>query len=489
MPETRPPSLRSRLLALLLGVTAIGWLAMGAIGIMDVRHEAREILDGHLAQTAALLLAQRGDELDEIDTEHAPSLHRYSLKVAFQVWERGRALRLHSTNAPDVHLSTLQQGYSDVTHAGVDWRVFSAWDAHHEILVQVAERQESRDEIATALAKSLGLWLLAVLVFIGIATWLAVTHGLRPLGALQRELSTRDPARLAPLPLQGVPAETLPLVTEINRLFARIDTMIERERRFTADAAHELRTPLAVLRTQAQVALAARGESVRQEALAALIGGTDRATRLIEQMLMLARIESGHREAPQLPVELREIVRAEAAAIAPRAIEKGLDLEIAGDSTIVIPGQPELLSILARNLLDNAVRYSPPGGNIGVSVTNENGTGQLRVTNVGAAVGSAVGAAVGAAVGSAVGSAAGSAAGSVAGPALTAEELARLGERFHRIPGSGESGSGLGLSIVQRIAELHGATIQFNATAGGGLAVTVSFPKLGTKPQQQTSLI
>jgi len=451
MAEAHTPSLRRRLLALLLGITAAGWLAMAVVGYLDVRHEAQEILDGHLAQTAALLAAQPGGEIDEIDTEHAPPLHRYSLKVAFQVWERGRTLRLHSANAPNVRLSSLEEGFSDVVHEGVEWRVFSAWDAGREILVQVAERQEARNEISAAQAKSLGLWLLAALPALALAIWLAVTHALGPLDELRRELARRDPRRLSPLKAQGVPAETLPLVNEINRLFERIDLLIERERRFTADAAHELRTPLAVLRTQAQVAQSTRADSVRREALDSLIAGTDRATRLIEQMLMLARIESGDggRESaltqmPLVTADLREIVRSEAAAVAPRAVERHIDLAIEGEGTAPIPCRPELLSILARNLLDNAVRYSPDGGLINVSVQAPDGRAELRISN--------------------------------SGLPIAAEDLARLGERFHRIPGSSESGSGLGLSIVARIAELHHARVAFEHGPGGmGLSVVVSF--------------
>jgi len=451
MAEPRTPSLRRRLLALLLGITAASWLAMGVVGYLDMRHEAQEILDGHLAQTVALLAAHPGGEMDEVDTEHAAPLHRYSLKVAFQVWERGRTLRLHSANAPNVRLSNSEQGFSDVMHDGVEWRVFSAWDAAREFLVQVAERQEARNEISTAQAKSLGLWLLAALPALALAIWLAVTHALGPLDELRRELARRDPSRLSPLKVHGVPAETLPLVDEINRLFERIDRLIERERRFTADAAHELRTPLAVLRTQAQVAQSTRAETVRREALDSLIAGTDRATRLIGQMLMLARIESGDggkesavMQMPLVTADLHEIVRVEAAAVAPRAVERHIDLALAGDAAVLMPCRPELLAILARNLLDNAVRYSPDGGRINVSVQAVAGRVELRVSNT--------------------------------GTTIAADEMARLGERFHRIPGSGETGSGLGLSIVARIAELHNARLEFERGADdGGLSVIVRF--------------
>jgi two-component system sensor histidine kinase QseC len=399
------------------------------------------LFDAHLAQTASLLVAQASEHTGEVDTEHAPMLHPQSRRTAFQIWEHGSALRLHSANAPDTRLSAQAEGFSDVTHAGVGWRVFGAWDGRREYLVQVAERQDSRDEVAGALARSLALSMLGVLPLLAAALWLAVTHGLQPLDRLRPHLASRQAGNLAPLATAGVPAEVLPLVEELNRLFSRIAQVLERERRFTADAAHELRTPLAALRSQAQLALAAHGETVRDEALAGILEGTDRATRLVEQLLNLARVESGEVSAPAQTLGLRELVRAEIADVAPRALAKAIELDFDDGAALNITGHAGLLAVLARNLLDNAVRYTPQGGRVRVAVDMADARARLTVGN--------------------------------SGPELAPGDVARLGERFFRVIGNSANGSGLGLSIVMRIAELHGGTVGILAGDGGGLRVEV----------------
>ncbi len=441
------PSLRGRLLALLLAAVALAWLVTGLVGYFDARHEAHELFDAHLAQTAALLATQASADTEEIDTEHVPLLHRQSRKTAFQIWEHGRELRLHSANAPRTRLSEQTEGFSDVTHADAVWRVFSVWDGRREYLIQVAERADARDEIAGALAKSLAFSLLGILPLLAIALWLAVAQGLRPLNRLRLELAQREAGHLAPLQAVDVPAEVWPLVDELNKLFGRIEQVRERERRFTADAAHELRTPLAALRTQAQLARSARSEALRDEALGGILLGTDRATRLVEQLLTLARLESGQAGAKARSCELRKIVRNEIADAAPRAIARQIEIDFAdeAEAATTVAGHPDLLAVLVRNLIDNAVRYTPQGGCLRVAVAAAEGAVRLTVTNSGAR--------------------------------LAAEDLAHLGERFFRVPGNAETGSGIGLSIVLRIAELHHGRVAIGAGEGGeGVRVEVVLP-------------
>jgi two-component system sensor histidine kinase QseC len=444
-------SLRRRLLALLLTTVVCGWIATGLVGYFDARHEAHELFDAHLAQTASLLVTQASEKNGEIDTEHAPLLHPQSRRTAFQVWERGSSLRLHSANAPDVRLSERDEGFSDVMHAGIVWRVFSAWDSRRDYLVQVAERQDSRDDVAGALAKSLALSMLGVLPLLAAALWFAVTQGLRPLDRLRPDLAKREAGNLSPLQTTDVPEEVRPLVDELNRLFARIAEVLDRERRFTADAAHELRTPLAALRSQAQLARAARGEAVRDEALTGILAGTDRATRLVEQLLTLARVDSGEAHALAQALDLRELVRAELAEVAPRALASNIELVFADGAEVQITGHPGLLKVLARNLLDNAVRYTPNGGRLGVAVEVAGGLARLSVTN--------------------------------SGPALSTEDISHLGERFFRVIGNAQNGSGLGLSIVTRIAELHRGCVRIAAGDDDkGLRVEVALPQ--SRPEE-----
>jgi two-component system sensor histidine kinase QseC len=444
-------SLRRRLLALILGLSAAAWIGVAAYAYLEARHEAEELLDAHLAQSAALLLAQAGDDLDEDESDHVRALHRLTRKTAFQVWERGTRLRLHSANAPNERFSAVEVGFSDAQHEGRAWRVFSTWDRRRRVLVQVAEHREARADIVAALGAALAWPLAVALPLLAGGIWLALGQGLAPLRELRAQLARRSASDLQPLDTARAPEEVEPLVAELNRLFARIGETVARERRLTADAAHELRTPLAVLSTQAQVARRATGDAQRNEALDALIAGAERAARLIEQMLTLARLEAGKPAEPVQRVALQEIAREALAEAAPRAVEKNVDVSLENGAPAEVQGHAALLAILLRNLVDNAVRYTPAGGRVRVSARALPEGAELEVADD--------------------------------GPGVASAELPRLGERFHRLAGAAETGSGLGLSIVLRIAELHGARVRFAPGLGGaGLSVSLRFPSPAGRP-------
>ncbi|OGS92192.1 MAG: hypothetical protein A2Z95_00845 [Gallionellales bacterium GWA2_60_18] len=437
-------SLKQRLLVLAIATVAAVWLAASAFTYFDAREEFDEVLDAHLAQAAALLAAQASHELDEIETEHAPLLHKYARRVAFQVWENGDQLRLHSANAPQRHLADKQHGFSDSTLDGHRWRVFSTWDETGEYLVQVAERADTREDVARGIAANLLKPLLFSLPLLALLLWVAVARGLQPLERLAREVEQRDAEALAPLDAAAVPREVLPLIERLNRLFVRIDEAMRRERRFTADAAHELRTPVAAIKAQAQVARAASGEEERLHALDNAILGCDRAAHLIDQLLTLARVDALDGSATG-SCTLRDIAAGEIAAIAPSALVRGVRIELAEGEAVTVNGNPELLRILMRNLIDNAVRHTPPGTAVRVSIARERDAPSLSVSDD--------------------------------GPGIPQQEMARLTERFYRPADTQASGSGLGLSIVKRIAEVHGASLRFAPeSAGRGLRVTLSFP-------------
>ena len=434
-------SLQRRLLGALLGAVALVWLATAVYSYFDTRHEVNELLDAHLAQSASMIVAQAGHELEEIDLEHAPQLGKHSRRVAFQIWEGGKTLRLHSLNAPQARMSPVEQGYSRARIDGKAWRVFSTWDDGHRFLVQVGERDKTREEIAAGVARNLLVPLAFALPALGLLAWLVIARALAPLRALGRQVESRAPDSLGPLAAEDAPAEVVPLVRSLNALFVRVEGLIGRERRFTADAAHELRTPLAALKTQAQVARGASDAAERSRALDNVVAGSDRAARLVEQLLTLARLEPDQLKERAKPCDLREIARAAVAELAPGALARGTEIELDADGAARIEGHPELIAVLLRNLVDNAVRYGPAGGTVRV---------ELRGTEL-----------------------------SVAdqGPGIPPEARARVTERFFRLPGTEASGSGLGLSIVERIAALHGATLALDEGAGGrGLRVEVAFP-------------
>ena len=230
-------SLKQRLLLGVLAVVAAIWLATAAYSYFDARHEINELLDAHLARSASLIVAQVGHDLEEIELEHAPETDKRARRVAFQIWERG-VLRLHSADAPSMRLSPREEGYSNATINGRSWRVFSTWDAKRRFLVQIAERDEARREIAAGIATSLLFPLLIALPVLAAFVWLSIGRAILPLSRLGLEVERRKADDLRPFAPQGAPREVLPLVRSLNVLFERVARLIEDERRFTADAAH-----------------------------------------------------------------------------------------------------------------------------------------------------------------------------------------------------------------------------------------------------------
>jgi two-component system, OmpR family, sensor histidine kinase QseC len=443
-----PRSLQGRLLALVLGAVALTWIAAAALTAADARHELDELLDGHLAQAAALLVVQQTRAEDDDDhAVDAPQLHRYAPQVAFQVWHEGR-LSMRSSNAPQqaMHPAGLRftEGLRTVTIDGKPWRVFATHGAERDVQVYVGEQLSSREAILRAVLRGLGVTLLLALPLLALAAWWAVQSGTAPLRRLGQQLAQRQPQALQPVDLPQAPTELKPLLDALNGLFGRIGGLLESERRFTADAAHELRTPIAAIRTQAQVAMGETDDALRLHALQATLDGCDRAARLVEQLLTLARLES-NATLDRQPVDLSALARQLAAEVAPRALQKRQQLSVDATAVAVVPGNEILLAVLLRNLLDNAVRYSPPGAAVQLTVQTDGGAARLSVED--------------------------------GGPGLSAADLARLGERFFRVPGHDAPGSGLGWSIVRRIAAAQGVQVELSASASlGGLAVRLVWP-------------
>jgi two-component system sensor histidine kinase QseC len=437
-----PHSLQGRLLAWVLGAVVAVWLSTAVLTWFDARHELDELLDGHLAQAAALLVAQQAPELDDDHPIDAPVLHRYAPKVAFQVFHEG-ALVQRSANAPSQPMvasrGRFKSGFATVQLEGRPWRVFAAHGAERDVQVYVGEQADSRTSIVWAVARST-LWPMALaLPLLALAVWWAVSGGVAPLRRLGRALATRPADDTQPVRADDAPAEMRPMVDALNGLFARIGALLDGERRFTADAAHELRTPIAAIRVQAQVALAATDDAQRHHALEATLEGCDRASRLVDQLLTLSRLEA-EQAPPMQRVDLGTIVRPVVAELAPKAIARQQSLDLDTTAPCWVAGNETLLAVLARNLVDNALRYSPPGARVRVRVAQAGDRVVLSVEDD--------------------------------GPGLSAQDLQRLGERFFRV-----TGSGLGWSIAQRIAAVHGAALTAQRSVSlGGLAVELALP-------------
>lgn len=439
--------LRRRLVALVLAGMSICWLIMIIWSYVDTRHEVHELMDGQLiveAHTLLALAAHEADEPNPFKDEHDYQDYGSLKNFRFQILTKDGRLVMNSPDTPNVSLAETE-GFSNGTDTDIKarrWRYYMRWSKDRGVRVIVGENDEVREELITHTLWQLLFPALLGLPLLGTWVWLAIRHGLRPLDGVAEQIASREPIHLAPLKPATAPEEIRPLIESINQLFSRVEKALDSEKRFTADAAHELRTPLAALSTQAQVALRARSADERKHAIDQLIASSRRGARLVDQLLTLARVDPAG-ACPIGIVELDWLAGQVCAINGPMAVEHGVSLELEKVFTTVT-GDPDMLRILLRNLVDNAIRYSPPGGKVTVSVTERT----LSVTD--------------------------------SGPGIPAEERERVFDRFHRLAGQDKEGSGLGLSIVARIAELHGAKIRLadghGTACGTGLRVSVEFP-------------
>ncbi len=444
MSRIRPQtSLQTRLLILVLGFATAVWLGAAVFTWRDAQHEIDELLDGHLAQVAALLLVQAAGDYDDVyDT---PVLHKYAPHVVFQVFVQGQLIT-RSSNAGLEPLSLQDEGFATVSREdGQLWRVVSTHDEPNDVTVLVGEKIEARQSILWAVMRSLLGPLVISLPLFGLALWWSVRQGLAPIRDLRAVLERRPPHAADPVPADGMPRELQPLVQTLNGLLERIDRMVQLERRFTADAAHELRTPIAAIRAQAQVAMGAADDvAERTHALQTTLAGCDRASRLVDQLLTLARLEAAS-ESQFAAVDLSGTVRRVAGELAGIALARQQELTVQADMPCAVAAHESLLGVLVRNLVDNALRYSPAGACVQVQVSADADGVCLRVQD--------------------------------SGPGMADDAIAHLGERFFRVLGNEQPGSGLGWSIVRRLLDVFGATVQIGRSAElGGLSVVVHWP-------------
>lgn len=376
----------------------------------------------------------------------------YLDKFNFQVWTNGGKLLLHSSTAPKIPLTSEIDGFSDKKLADQDWRVFTTYNDKAGIRTVLAERYDTRNELGHKIAQDDLYIMLLTFPLSGLLIWIIIGRGLDSLDKVAEEVANRAPTHLEPVDLQEIPEEIKPVIDELNKLFYRLKEGFEREKRFAADAAHELRTPLAALKAQAQVALNSNDVEEKNQALQKLIASVNRSTHIVQQLLTMSRLVP---EATSLhdedEVNLGKLTREILAMLAPSALEKQIELEFESDDRIPkIHGNPTALGILIRNLVDNAIRYCNEKGLVFVRLLQQNDELVLEVSDN--------------------------------GPGIPPELQARVFERFFRVLGNKSPGSGLGLAIVQQICDLHGGRVTLDSPdQGTGLIVRVFLPLRGSK--------
>ncbi len=436
---TRAYSLRKRLLGLVMTAILLAALFQAVSAYRGALRQADEMFDYHLQQMAYSL--RGGPALA------APSLDgdgNSDVDYVIQIWGPDGVQLFRSS--PGAMPPRAVLGFSDVVMSGSRYRVYSVQTPYQTI--QIAQDMGAREARARALAVRAMLPMALIAPLLMLILWWAIRHSLAPLERTRQQVATREADDLSPLSDAGLPDEVRPLVQELNLLFDRVHTAFDAQKSFVANAAHELRSPLTALKLQAQALARVTDESAREVAVTRLNQGIDRAIRLMTQLLVLARQEaSGDAAAQSQSVDLEALARETVTELQPSAHERNIDLGFASEGPAMIKGDADALRILIRNVLDNAIKYSPQDGHVDLSLFRQGNKTVLAIDDSGSGI------------------------------ALGDRE--HVFERFFRSPDASASseGSGLGLAIVQAIAQRHHATLALDHSASrGGLHLEVVFP-------------
>ena len=444
MKDSPSHSLRGRLLWFVLIAISLATVLQAASAYRGALRQADAMFDDHLQQTARSL---RGGVLPGLPLAEGEDGSVFDLYV--QIWGQDGTQIFRSGRSALPPRAVL--GFSDVEADGIRYRVYTLQTPVQT--VQIAQDLSAR----TARARSLALqavapfaWLTPLLM---LAVWWIISRSLAPIERARRQVAGRAADDLSPLAANGLPDEVRPLVDELNLLLGRVRSAFDAQKNFVADAAHELRSPLTALKLQAQALRRASLEPAEREAdIARLNQGIDRAIRLVEQLLQLARAEAGAEPAGGGAVDLQGVVQLAVADVLPQALRKRIDLGLTGNmpARLEVSGQTGGLRILVRNLVENAVKYTPPDGRVDVSLADQQGQPVLTVED--------------------------------SGPGIAPENRQRVFDRFFRATDTAdEPGSGLGLAIVKVIADRHGAALALGRSERlGGLQIEVLFPAIKT---------
>ncbi|HLB43020.1 MAG TPA: ATP-binding protein [Gammaproteobacteria bacterium] len=371
----------------------------------------------------------------------------FDQKIIFQIWSKTGKLLLRSHNYQNLYLKDVPIGFSNQLIAGEDWRIYSTYDKKQKVKIVIAELYNLRRELVDDIASSNANILLITYPVFGILIWFIISFALQSITRVTSEISNRASTYLEPVQLTEIPIEIKPLVAELNQLFIRLKLAFERNKRFAADAAHELRTPLAALKTNVEVAIKARNDLDKNKALQKVIQSVDRSSHVVAQLLTLSRLGEEENLTDISRIDLHKLATEIIAYLAPQALEKNIDIELTPPPRYsIILGNDTALGVLIRNIVDNAIRYTPDNGEVKVSIMSTIDKIIFRVVDT--------------------------------GPGIPSELRERVFERFYRILGTKTSGSGLGLAIVHQIAHLHHAEIKLSIPSKGiGLQFDVAFPR------------
>ena len=460
-------SLRSQLLLRLIIVSILLVGGTAWLGYEDVRRETKELFDAQLARSARLILsiaqAQNGDSgfsriqeyLDENglsvmyidfeetgDAQQAEDAHDYETKLAFQIWDNEGNLVVKSYNAPLEPLTTKESGYNNIVVDQFNWRTFSLLSSNHQYRCITAERIDVRNDLIVKINNDLLYMFILLVPALSLVLYMSIDKGLKPLQRLAAQINRRSGDNLELITNDYKYTEIVTIKNALNQLLHRLNETLAREKRITSDAAHELRTPLAAIRLHTELAKNAKNREQQSESLDQVIHGVDRTTHLVEQLLTLARLEPELLVNDFTDVDLSAVIVEECALLSPLAIEKDIDISFDEADTEPINGHESSLRLLIRNLLTNAITYTPTEGKVRISLSKQEQHTVLVVED--------------------------------SGPGISEGDRARVTERFYRVNNHQAPGCGIGLSIVDRVVQMHhGSMMLCQADSGKGLKVVI----------------
>lgn len=431
-------SIRRQLLRWLLVGQLAAVVLSSALTYFYVRGELGELFDDRLRQLAYSVLPLGNFQLPPASN----TLEDDDDDFIVQVWTADGQRILHR-NRKEGTPDRAVEGFSSHFSGGMLWRSFGL--QRDDRFVQTSQPFSDRVEMTTEVALGAIAPVLLLIIVLGALVWIGVGRGLRPLYSMTEAIHKRQPSALDPLPEADIPIEVLPLVQALNQLLGRLEDALAKQRKFIADAAHELRTPLAAIQLQAQLLERTQNGPEREDALAQVKGGIERAGRLVQQLLTMARLEPEDWQRPFTDVDLSALIKNVIRDLTPLALRKQIDLGFCRDASLTIWGETETLRILLTNLIDNAIRYTPAGGQVDVSLAGGNDSAQIEVTDN--------------------------------GPGIPPGEREQVFSRFHRLSTNGEFGSGLGLAIAREIVERHQGRIELKyGEHERGLRVVIDLP-------------
>ncbi len=462
-------SLRSQLLFRLIIVSIVLVGGTTWFGYQDVRHETRELFDAQLARSARLILSlaqaqnvdsgfakmqeyldEKGlsvmyinfeEETENQQTEHG---HIYETKLAFQIWDNEGNLVVKSYNAPLEPMAIKNTGFNNIILDNFNWRTFSLLSSNQQYHCITAERIDVRNDLIIKISNDLFYMFIILVPALTLIMYLSIDQGLRPLQRLASQINRRSGDNLELISNDYKYTEIVTIKNALNQLLHRLKETLAREKRITSDAAHELRTPLAAIRLHTELAKNAKNQQEKNESLDHIIQGVDRTTHLVEQLLDLARLEPELLINDFTEVDLSTLIIEECALLSPLALDKKIDISFDESQIDHINGHESSLRLLVRNLLTNAISYTPTGGEINIKLCRQNQHTILTIEDN--------------------------------GPGISEKDLQHVTERFYRAENHSAPGCGIGLSIVDRVVQMHQGTLQLcQADSDHGLKVIIQF--------------